>query len=129
MAERKCSESTRAGRFAKADQFEHAAALVESYASDSDDLNDAYITMCVHAGIAAADVITCKSMGVHHQGENHNKAVALVRKVDKGAADDLATLLKMKTSAGYGADASSRTRRKQAKRAMGRLMDTARTNR
>jgi hypothetical protein len=126
VPERKCNQATRTGRLSKAEQFEHAAELIEDYAGESDDLNDAYITMCIHAGIAAADVICCARLGVHHQGENHSEAVSLLQKVDRALAGDLDSLLKMKTAAGYGADPSSGANRKRATRTTRRLMDAAR---
>lgn len=129
MPERSCTEDVRNGRLSKARQFEEAAALIEEYAGDTDDLNDAYITLCVHAGIAAADTICCARLGVHHQGENHNDAIALLRRVDSKLADDLGALLKMKTAAAYGATPSSAASRKRAARATARLMDAARANR
>ena len=48
---------------AKAKQFVEAAETVESLADDANDVADAYVTLCVHAGIAAADVICCKRLG------------------------------------------------------------------
>ncbi len=51
----------------------------EENASGQDDLAEAYVTMCVHAGIAAADVICCWRLNVHHQGESHEEAVTLLR--------------------------------------------------
>lgn len=129
MAERKCTDTTRSGRLLKAQQFGQAAALIERHAGETNGLNDAYITMCIHAGIAAADVICCIRLGVHHQGDNHNEAVALLARVDAKLAGDLDTLLKMKTAAGYSADTSSGTNRKKASRAMARLIDATRSSR
>jgi len=36
---------------------------VEALADDANDVADAYVTLCVHAGIAAADVICCTRFG------------------------------------------------------------------
>ena len=74
---RRCSEATRRGRLDKATQFADAAEIIEAMV-DGDDLDDAYITLCVHAGIAAADVLCCARMGVHAQGDDHTEAVALL---------------------------------------------------
>ncbi len=63
----------------KAKQFLEAAETVEALADDSNDVADAYVTLCVHAGIAAADVICCKRLGEHSRGEDHTAAVALAR--------------------------------------------------
>lgn len=49
-----CTAATREGRMAKAMQFLDAAETVEALADDSNDVADAFVTLCVHAGIAAA---------------------------------------------------------------------------
>jgi len=48
---------------AKAKQLVEAAETVEALADDANDVADAYVTLCVHAGIAAADVICCTRFG------------------------------------------------------------------
>src|SRR5207248_6918973 len=92
---------------------------------DGKDLGDAYVTLCVHAGIAAADVLCCARLGEHAQGENHTEAIALLRTADRELANDLSTLLGMKTFAGYSAIKSTADKRKRAGRAMRRLVDAA----
>lgn len=69
----------------KAKQFVEAAETVESLADDAKDVADAYVTLCVHAGIAAADVIGCKRLGEHPRGEDHTAAVALVCRASETA--------------------------------------------
>jgi hypothetical protein len=64
VPERNCGPVVCAGRLRKAREFRLAAELVEDGAVDGKGLNDAYITMCVHAGIAAADVVCCRRLGV-----------------------------------------------------------------
>lgn len=64
MSERTCDAATRRGRARKADEFRLAAEVIEEYAGSDDDLNDAYVTLCVHAGIATADVVCCARLGV-----------------------------------------------------------------
>lgn len=64
--------------------------LVQDGTVGQNELNDAYITMCVHAGIDAADVICCRRLNVHHQGENHNEAITTLGRVDRQLASDLA---------------------------------------
>jgi hypothetical protein len=54
---RKCDESTIAGRLAKAEQFLEGAEIIREFAADEQDIADAYVTLCVHCGVAAADVI------------------------------------------------------------------------
>ncbi len=125
VPEKKCTGAVRTGRLKKAREFRLAAELLEESASGQQDLADAYVTMCVHAGIAAADVICCQRLNVYHQGESHNQAVTLLSRVDRRLAGDLATLLRKKTAAGYGERVSSASDRKQAKRAMERLVDSA----
>lgn len=60
----------------KAMQFLDAAETVETLADDSNDVADAYVTLCVHAGIAAADVICCKRLGEHSRGEDQSRSSA-----------------------------------------------------
>lgn len=57
MATKRCTEADRRGRLAKARQFLEAAELVEAFA-DEDDLPDALVTLCVHAG--HQDALTSK---------------------------------------------------------------------
>ena len=118
---RPCSAAARKGRFAKARQFADTARLIE----DDDELTDSYVTNCVHAGIAAADVICCARLGKHASGQNHEEAAALLLNVDKQLAKDLSTLLGMKTAAGYSQTSISAAKAKQAGRAMERLVDAA----
>ena len=89
------------------------------------ELSDAYITMGIHAGIAAADVICCRRLGIHHHGENHAEAVMMIGRVDRPLAAALATLLRKKTASGYSDKASSAADCKQAQRAMDRLVEAA----
>ena len=118
----RCTPATRAGRTRKADQFADAAAVVAELANAADDVADAYVTLLVHAGIAAADVLCCTRLGEHAVGENHHEAVGLLAKVDRKLAEDLRTLLGMKTKAGYSHQPASRTDRVQAERACNRLI-------
>ena len=83
----KCPEAVRAGRVVKARQFWDAAEILDTLMSDrDDDLVDAYITLCVHAGIAAADGICCARLGQHAQGRDHTDAVAFLESVDRDCA-------------------------------------------
>ena len=63
--------SVRRGRLAKAEQFATAAAELRHSSDGAADLDDVYVTLCVHAGIAAADVICARKLDVHAQGQNH----------------------------------------------------------
>ncbi|MGI8751311.1 MAG: hypothetical protein ACR2MN_03190 [Acidimicrobiales bacterium] len=71
------------GGWTRPKQFLAAAESIED--SSSGEIADAYVTLCVHAGIAAADVICCARLGRHAQGDSHVEAVALLNKAN--AAD------------------------------------------
>jgi hypothetical protein len=113
---RRCPPAVRLGRLQKAAQLFDAAVVVQSLADEDGEIADAYVTLCVHAGIAASDVICCARLGEHAQGENHGEAVELLGKADKDSSKHLRTLFGMKTKAGYGyatatADACKRASR------------------
>jgi hypothetical protein len=74
----KADDAVRRGRMAKAEQFADAAVVLHELADEAADIADAYVTLCVHAGIAAADVICAARLGEHCRGENHDEAVALL---------------------------------------------------
>ena len=120
------SPSARDGRLAKATQFQLAADLILDLANGDAELLDAYVTLCVHSGIASADVICMDRAGVYSRSERHEDAVALLERVDRDAAKDLAALLAMKTRAGYS-DVPVRPREVQrAGRAVVNLLAKAR---
>lgn len=85
---------------AKANQFLAAAGLIESSIDDSE-LSDAYVTLCVHAGIAAADVLCCAKLNEHSVSPNHKFAVKLLAAIDVENSVHLETLLDLKGHAGY----------------------------
>ena len=100
----RCDEAMIAGRLRKAEQFIEAAETVREVADDEQGVGDAVVTLCVHAGIAATDVLCCIALGEHSQGDDHNEALALLARVrpDGGElAKSLRLLLSMKTRAGY----------------------------
>jgi hypothetical protein len=121
-----CTPATRSGRLSKANQFFDAARTVEALADDATDIADAYVTLCVHAGIAAADTICCARLGQHAAGDDHAHAVQLLGTADRDAAKLLADLLGMKTKAGYSPITVSINDVKRAGRAAAQLLDTAR---
>lgn len=123
MTPTRCTDADRKGRH-KAKQFQAAAALIDSTV-DHDELVDAYVTLCVHAGIAAADVICCARLGLHAQGQSHSEAIQLLERVDRSRAKDLAALLGMKTRAGYSPTVSTMPTRKIAARSADRLVEAA----
>jgi hypothetical protein len=125
---RPCDEATIAGRLRKAEQFMDAAETIRELAGEGDDVGDAYVTLCVHAGVAAADVLCCIALGEYAHGDDHNAAVAHLTKVRPDGRDlgnSLRTLLSMKTRAGYSHQPVSATQLKRAQRAAERLLNTA----
>lgn len=126
---RDCDEATARGRFKKAEQFLDAARSIRDLADDEADVGDAFVTLCVHAGIAASDVICCRAFGHFVQGEDHLQAVAELSKVDpegKQLGSDLSVLLGMKTTAAYAAPPVSVDQRKRAWRRAENLVEAAR---
>ena len=129
MKTRKCDQAEARGRLLKAEQFLESAETVRELADDESDVGDAVVTMCVHAGIAAADVLCCIALGVHAQGEDHAEAVGLVRRVHPDGDEmskALRMLLGMKTKAGYSSRSVNADDRKRALRAAERLVTAAR---
>lgn len=116
------------GRLRKAEQFLLAAETIAGVLDQEDDpeIGDAYVTLCVHAGVAASDVICCRRLGVHSQGPDHDDARGLLAKVDTKAGQQLGVLLSMKYKAGYSALPVSAADRKRAARAAGALVELAR---
>lgn len=47
---KRCDQKTRDGRLAKAKQFSEAAHMIATQTDGAKDIEDAYITLCVHAG-------------------------------------------------------------------------------
>lgn len=125
----RADDAMRRGRLAKAEQFADAAVAVDLLAEEAADIADAYVTLCVHAGIAAADVICAARLGEFSRGENHDEAVALLATVDKALAAHLHALLAMKTLAGYSHTPVSGDRARRAGRAMAALLEAARAAR
>jgi hypothetical protein len=121
---RRCTPATRAGRLAKAGQFFLAAETIETTIDDRG-VADAYATLCVHAGIAAADAICCARLGEHALGDDHQAAVALLAKADRPAAKHLKVLLDLKTRSGYSAIPTSKADQKRAGRAAAALLTAA----
>jgi hypothetical protein len=113
----------------KAEQFADAAETIREFADDEVDVGDAYVTLLIHAGIAAADVICCDALGEHALGESHTEAVELVRRVrpdGKQLASALGSLLGAKTRAGYSHRPVSKETRTRSVRAAEKLVRAAR---
>jgi hypothetical protein len=123
-----CDEGVVTGRFRKAEQFLAAAQNVRDLADDEAEVGDVLVTLCVHAGIAASDVICCTALGHFVQGDDHNQAVAELSKVrpdGEKLGNDLRALLMMKTRAGYAAPPVTAEQRKRALRRAEALVDAA----
>lgn len=127
-----CDEGIVTGRLRKAEQFLDVAAMVKDLADDEADVGDALVTLCVHAGIAASDVICCEGLGHFVQGQDHLQAIAELSKVTpegRQLGNDLRALLQMKTRAGYGAPPVTADQRKRAWRRAENLVTAARSRR
>lgn len=113
----------------KAREFHTAAELVLNLTEDDPvELGSAYVTLAVHAGIAAADVICCARLGRYARGENHDEAASLLRSVSRPLSTDLSVLLGMKTKAGYTAQRIGRQDLLRAQRAVDKLIEAAEQN-
>jgi|SRR5689334_8356132 len=125
---RDCDEGVVMGRFRKAEQFLAAAETVRELADDEAEVGDAFVTLCVHAGIAASEVICCVALGHFVQGDDHNQAIAELSKVKPAGeklGNDLRALLMMKARAGYAAPPVTAEQRKRAWRRAEALVEAA----
>lgn len=122
-----CTAATIAGRTARAEQFLEAAEFLGALESEEQDLAAAFVTLCVHAGIAAGDVLCCKRLGYHSQGQDHTEAVRLLERVSASAARSLDVLLRLKTPAGYSHKPISTQDRRRAERAAALLVEQMRS--
>jgi hypothetical protein len=82
--------------------------------------------LCIHAGIAASDVICCARLGQHAQGESRHEALAVLGHADTGSVKDLRVPLSMKTKVGYSHAEATATDARRAGRAAEELVETAR---
>jgi hypothetical protein len=126
MRTRPCDAEIRQGRLRKAGSFMDAANVIHDFADEDGEVADAYVTLCVHAGIAASDVICCVNLGQHAKGESHSDAVELLKKVDKEAARQLSALLNLKTKSGYSHTPVTTAEFRRAGRAATALVEQAR---
>lgn len=126
MKTQRCTAATIAGRLARAVEFFESA---EDERRQHPERANAWVTHYILAGIAAADVISCKALGQHARGDNHAEAVALLRSVRPDGtelASALGILLGMKTTAGYGQGPVSADDKDRAPRRAKHLVDAAR---
>ncbi|HTE61475.1 MAG TPA: hypothetical protein VK631_14080 [Solirubrobacteraceae bacterium] len=124
-------DAVAAGRLRKANQFLEAAENIGDLADEEAEVSDAVVTLLVHAGIAAADVICCKALGQFAIGsDSHTEAAKLLGKVrqpdGKELAKRLSQLLGVKTKAGYTHRSVTAEERKRALRSAEQLVAAAR---
>jgi len=124
---RVCDEATRRGRLTKATTFLEQGEIILLLAEEERDVADAVVTLLVHAGIAAADVICCARLGEHAHGESHAEAIGLLERADPGAVKHLKVLLALKTQAGYSALRTTPSNLKRARRSAAHLVEAAKT--
>ena len=122
---RPCTPALTAGRLRKAQQFARAFAIIMDVVDQPDEVADACATLAVHAGIAAADVVCCRSLGHHHHGGAHVGAVSMLAQVDPHLARHLRVLLDAKTLSGYGHDSLTLAGLRRCERAMAALIRAA----
>ena len=120
-----CPPDVRLGRLRKAAEFLDAAILIADPA-DEEASADAFVMLCIQAGIAASDVICCARLGKHAQGQDHNEAVTLLSQANSESATHLRILLGMKTKAAYSHTGISAGDARRAGRAAEALVETAR---
>ncbi|WP_291044475.1 hypothetical protein [Herbiconiux sp.] len=116
------------GRLAKAEEFEAAAELFFE-GDGAGDHRDAYVTLAVHAGIAAADVICIRRLARYSPTGTHAETVALLEKAQSGAGRHLERLLALKSKAGYAHRPVSASDVLVARRCSAALVEIARTMR
>jgi hypothetical protein len=127
---RDCDELTMRGRLRKAEQFLSVAEGLQRQSEEGEEVGDALVTVCVHAGIAASDVLCCKALGHYVQGDDHQQAVSEISKVTPGGKElgrDLRALLQMKSLAAYAAAPIGAGERKRAWRKARSLVEAARS--
>lgn len=123
---RPCSSRDAAQRYAQARAFAQLAELDPE--SDDGPARSAAVSNAVLAGIAAADSICCRRLGLNAAGDDHQQAVALVEEageVGEKARRHLETLLSIKHKAQYENVDPTVTEAKRAARAMRSIIELA----
>lgn len=123
---RPADATVKAGRWLKAQHFAEAAELHLPPGDEGDPQGgDIYVTLAVHAGIAAADTICIGALGEYSATGAHEEALKLVGKVDVEARSALSRLLALKTKAGYTHRPVSRRDVQTAEKALDKMMTAA----
>jgi hypothetical protein len=123
---RPCDPQDAAQRYDQAKAFADLAELDPE--SDDGPTRSAAVSNAVLAGIAAADSICCRRLGLHAAGDNHQQAIALVEEagdVGREARRRLETLLSIKHKAQYEEVDPTVPEAKRAIRAMRSILDLA----
>ena len=125
-----CDDSIAHGRMKKANEFLRVAEDAGDLADDSES-RDAVISLYVLAGIAAADVICCKTLGEYSMGsESHTEAINVLEKVrqpdGRELSKSLKRLLDVKTKAAYAHRSVNASEFTRAQRAAEKLVQAAR---
>lgn len=127
--EPRCDAALALGRLRRAEAFLEAGDLVSGLVhgdrAEETELAAALVTLWVHAGIAAADVICCARLGRHHAGTDHHGALQMLRKADGDRVAALRRLLDLKAPAAYGHRLVGRDDRLRAERAARSLVQRA----
>lgn len=126
---RQCDERIAAGRLRKAEQFLQAAETLQAFAEKEADVGDAFVTLCILAGIAASDTVCCRELGHFAQGDDHLQAISQLAKAGpdgKRLSGDLRALLQMKNRAEYESRPVNSDQRKRAWRRAENLVEAAR---
>lgn len=124
---RPADAAIRAGRWRKAQHFAEAAEACRPVAGpDAHEDGDAYVTLAVHAGIAAADVLCIARLGVYSPTGAHDEALQLLGRAEPRARAALGRLLASKTKAAYTHNPISHAEVVASERALTQLMDLAR---
>lgn len=129
---RPCDPSVAQARLGEAEDLLDAAESIRTLASDEPDVGDAYVTLCVHAGIAAADAICCLRLGYHVASTDRPQAVTELSRVrpDGGQLGGaLRVLLGMQSRAGSAAEAANTGQRERARKRAEQLFTAAQSQR
>lgn len=116
---RPCHPSVAAARLSEAEDLLDAAESIRALANDEPDVGDAYVTLCVHAGIAAADTICCLRLGYHVASTDRPEVIAELSRVrpDGGQLGGaLRVLLGMQTRADSAREPANPEQRERARK-------------